>query len=399
MPDHKHASLLSTRATSATSSVIRDLLRHANRPEVISLAGGIPAPSLFPIERIGRASTSALAEIGAEAAQYGLTEGVEELRELLAAEASVDRPCSPDQILITTGSQQAIDLLGRVLINAGDVIVVDDPAYLGALQAFRGFDPAVLGVAVDNRGMDTDSLETLLADGARPKLVYTNPNFQNPTGATLSRDRREHLGQLADSYGFVIVEDDPYGAMRFSGEAHASIARYSERVIRVRTVSKTIAPGLRVAWVISPKPIHDALVIAKQAVDLHTSTYTQHTALRLLGDHAWYREHEGTLAPWYCERRDALAAGLAKAFGDRLTFTLPEGGMFLWAELHEPRINTGDLLETALAHGVAFVPGNAFAVERDLPSHLRLSFATPSPSELNEAARRLAAAVDVCASH
>jgi len=388
-----YESLLSHQARTATSSVIRDLLRHANRPDVISLAGGIPAPALFPLERIGRASELALQEVGATAAQYGLTEGVEELRELFAADASSDSPAHPGQILVTTGSQQAIDLVGRVLVDPGDPIVVDDPAYLGALQALRGHSPDIVGIGVDDQGLDTVELEAKLRSGLRPKLVYTNPNFQNPTGATMPAARREHLASLADEFGFVIVEDDPYGALRFSGDPQPSIAAFSERVIRIRTVSKTLAPGLRVAWMISPQPIHDALVIAKQAVDLHTSTYAQHTALRLLRDRQWYAEHEKTLSPWYLERRDALSEGLHSAFGDDLVFNSPEGGMFLWAEMKGAKIDTTALLDVALENGVAFVPGSAFAVERELPNHLRLSFATASPSELREAAVRLAAAV------
>jgi len=387
-------SLLSSKARGATSSVIRDLLRHAGREGVISLAGGIPAPALFPIERIGRASQDALDEIGAAAAQYGLTEGIEELRELLSAQASVDRACTPDQMVITTGSQQAIDLLGRVLIDPGDTVVVDDPAYLGALQALRGHDPNMVGIKVDEHGFDSESLETMIADGLAPKLVYTNPNFQNPTGATMTQQRRQHLAALADRHGFLVIEDDPYGALRFSGEPQPSIATYSDHVIRVRTVSKTLAPGLRVAWVISPPAIHDALVIAKQAVDLHTSTYTQHTAFRLLRDEPWYRQHEETLGPWYRERRDALAAGLRDCFGSGLEFAMPDGGMFLWAEFADHNIDTTRLLDPALANGVAFVPGDAFAVERDLSTYLRLSFATASPPELREAAARLAATVE-----
>jgi len=394
MPEAGFEALLSTKARGATSSVIRDLLRHASKQGVISLAGGIPAPALFPIDRIGKASQDALDEIGAGAAQYGLTEGIVELRELLAAQASVDRACTPDQMVITTGSQQAIDLLGRVLIDPGDTIVVDDPAYLGALQALRGHDPNIVGIKVDEHGFDSESLETMIADGLSPKLVYTNPNFQNPTGATMTLKRREHLAVLAGRHGFLVLEDDPYGALRFGGEAQPSIATYSDHVIRIRTVSKTLAPGLRVAWVISPPAVHDALVIAKQAVDLHTSTYTQHTAFRLLRDEPWYSEHEKTLGPWYRERRDALAAGLNDCFGSRLEFTMPDGGMFLWAEFADRDINTTRLLDAALNKGVAFVPGDAFAVERNLSTYLRLSFATASPPELHEAAARLAAAVE-----
>ncbi len=374
--------------------MIRDLLQHANRPGVISLAGGIPAPELFPLERLANAATSAISELGAEAAQYGLTEGVTELRELLAAEASVEAPVTPSRVVVTTGSQQAIDLIGRVLIDEGDTIVTDDPAYLGALQALRGYNPKLVGVRVDDEGLDTDHLAELLTNGLRPVLVYTNPNFQNPTGNTMTLPRRKALAALADAYGFLIIEDDPYGALRFDGEPDPSLAAFSDRVVRIRTVSKTLAPGLRVAWVFGPQKLIDSLVIAKQAVDLHTSTFTQHTALRLLKDPTWYTDHQATLGPWYRDRRDALSEGLTAAFGDELTFNQPSRGMFLWAELADATIDTSALLDVALDEGVAFVPGSAFAVDRPLPSHLRLSFATPSPTELIEAASRLRTAVD-----
>lgn len=396
-PDDLVATLLSRRAKRATSSVIRDLLQHANRPDVISLAGGIPAPELFPLEQLADSAATALAELGSDAVQYGLTEGVLELRELIAVEADLvtagASTTSPDQVLVTTGSQQAIDLLGRVLLDPGDVVVTDDPAYLGALQALRGHDPELVGIAIDEHGLVTDDLAERLATGLRPTLVYTNPNFQNPTGVTMSLGRRRHLAELADQYGFLIIEDDPYGALRFSGEAVPTMASFTDRVVRIATVSKTLAPGLRVAWLIGPQALIDSVTIAKQAVDLHTSTLTQHTALGLLRQPGWFRDHQATLGPWYRDRRDALAAGLHRSFGDQLRFDLPEGGMFLWAELldHDD-LDTTELLDAALDHGVAFVPGSAFAVATPLPRHLRLSFATASPEQLGDAAGRLAAA-------
>ena len=390
--------LLSQRARNATSSVIRDLLQHANRPDVISLAGGIPAPELFPIEPLAQSAATALDELGSDAVQYGLTEGVVELRELVAVEADLAAggatTTTPEQVLITTGSQQAIDLLGRVLLDPGDVVVTDDPAYLGALQAIRGHDPELVGISIDEHGLVTADLAERLEAGLRPTFVYTNPNFQNPTGVTMSLERRRELAALADRYGFLVVEDDPYGALRFEGEAVPTMASFSDRVVRIGTVSKTLAPGLRVAWLIGPQPLVDAVTIGKQAVDLHTSTFAQHTALGLLRQPGWFADHQATLGPWYRSRRDALAAGLASAFGDELRFSSPDGGMFLWGELHgDAAVDTTALLHTALDHGVAFVPGSAFAVERPLPHHLRLSFATASPEQLGDAAVRLAAAV------
>ena len=390
--------LLSQRARNATSSVIRDLLQHANRPDVISLAGGIPAPELFPIEPLAQSAATALDELGSDAVQYGLTEGVVELRELVAVEADLAAggatTTTPEQVLVTTGSQQAIDLLGRVLLDPGDVVVTDDPAYLGALQAIRGHDPELVGISIDEHGLVTADLAERLEAGLRPTFVYTNPNFQNPTGVTMSLERRRELAALADRYGFLVVEDDPYGALRFEGEAVPTMASFSDRVVRIGTVSKTLAPGLRVAWLIGPQPLVDAVTIGKQAVDLHTSTFAQYTALGLLRQPGWFADHQATLGPWYRSRRDALAAGLASAFGDELRFSSPDGGMFLWGELHgDAAVDTTALLHTALDHGVAFVPGSAFAVERPLPHHLRLSFATASPEQLGDAAVRLAAAV------
>ncbi len=390
--------LLSSGARNSESSAIRDLLRHAARKGLISLGGGIPAPELFPIERIIEATTAAFDEFGARAAQYGLTEGEPELREVAARLAEEDgAPSLPDQILVTTGSQQALDLLGRVLVDRGDVVVVDDPAYLGALQALRKYEPELVGIPMVEDGLDTEALETKLRAGLSPKAVYTNPNFQNPTGATLSGDRRAHLARLADQHDFLIIEDDPYSALRFSGENLPSMASMSERVIRVRTVSKTLAPGLRVAWTIGPARLIEALAIAKQAADLHTSTLTQHITARLVGDAEWFSNHLASLAPWYRAHCDALMTGLAANFGETLTFDPPDGGMFLWAELRRelpPGLDTADLLPVAIEHGVSFVPGSAFAVTTPRPAHLRLSYVTASPDQLSKAAARLAAAID-----
>ncbi|MFV2074187.1 MAG: PLP-dependent aminotransferase family protein, partial [Thermoanaerobaculales bacterium] len=390
--------LLSSGARNSDSSAIRDLLRHAARKGLISLGGGIPAAELFPIERIIEATTASFDELGAGAAQYGLTEGELQLREVAAGLAEEDgAPALPDQILVTTGSQQALDLLGRVLVDRGDVVAVDDPAYLGALQALRKYEPELVGIPVDDAGLNTGTLEAKLRAGLSPKAVYTNPNFQNPTGATLSADRRAHLARLADQHDFLIIEDDPYAALRFRGENLPSMASMSERVIRVRTVSKTLAPGLRVAWTIGPARLIEALAIAKQAADLHTSTLTQHITARLVGDAEWFSEHRASLAPWYRTHCDALMTGLAASFGETLTFDPPDGGMFLWAKLHRdlpPGSDTVDLFPVAIEHGVSFVPGSAFAVDTPRSAHLRLSYVTASPEQLGKAAARLPTAID-----
>lgn len=388
------AGMLSATAREASSSVIRDLLRHADRDDVISLAGGIPAAELFPLERLAGSLVAAFESEGAAAAQYGLTEGVTALRELIAVRAADHgAPAGIDQVLVTTGSQQALDLVGRVLVDPGDAVVVDDPGYLGALQALRPARPRLVGVPVDEGGMDTARLEELLVGGLRPKLVYTNPNFQNPSGATLTPERRRHLAGLADHYGFVVVEDDPYGNLRFEGREDDSMSVHSPLVVRVRTVSKVLAPGLRVAWAIGPARLIEAMGIAKQAVDLHTSTVTQYMALGLLTDESWDRAHRKSLAPWYRERRDALMGALDRHLGERFEFTPPAGGMFLWGRVAglPDEIDTADLLPAAIEAGVAYVPGSAFAVDTPRPHHLRLSFATAAPGDMDRAVARLAA--------
>ncbi|MDY7104060.1 MAG: PLP-dependent aminotransferase family protein [Actinomycetota bacterium] len=388
--------LLSEEARTASSSAIRDLLRHAQRPDVISLAGGLPTPELFPIDDLRAATDRVLAERGRDVLQYGLTEGLTELRELAAARATATdgAPARPEQVLVTSGSQQGLDLVGRCLLDPGDVVVVDDPGYIGALQALRGRRPRLVGIPLDAEGMRTDVLAEHLADGLRPKLCYTNPTFQNPTGATLSVERRRHLAELAARYGFVIIDDDPYGALRYSGEWLPSPASFdAEHVVRLRSTSKVLVPGLRIGWVIGPEWLLDRLVIAKQAVDLHTSTLSQVLAHELLRDPTWLDAHVEQLRPWYRNQRDALLEALGDELGDRARTNPPDGGMFCWVELPEGTDTTA-LLTTALDCGVAFVPGGAFAIDRPCPDTARLSFATESPERLAEAVRRLRTALD-----
>ncbi|MCP4084220.1 MAG: PLP-dependent aminotransferase family protein [Actinomycetia bacterium] len=394
-PEH-----LSSRARSAQSSAIRDLLRHARRPDVISLAGGIPDPALFPIAEMQAAFAATLAESGPDALQYGLTEGLTELRQWISArsEHRDGTPASPDRMVVTTGSQQGLDLLGRVLIDPGDAIVVEDPAYIGALQSLRGHEPTLVGIPLDADGMDTAELERRLEAGLRPVLCYLNPTFQNPTGATLSLERRQHLVGLARRFDFLILEDDPYGELRYDGQGLPSMASLDVAgddgvVVRLRSLSKVLAPGLRVGWTVGPGWLIDALIIAKQAVDLHTSTLSQHVAYQVVAQTGFLANHVERLQASYRPRRDALLAGLEQNFGDRIQVNQPVGGMFVWGRFVDP-VDTTDLLSVALDQGVAFVPGDAFAVETPARDQIRLSFATEAPDRLIEATSRLAAAVE-----
>ena len=397
--------LLSRTGREATSSVIRDLLDWTRRPDMLSLAGGIPAAELLPVERVGQAVERVLADRGPAALQYGPTDGEAELRALVAP-----TPDRGDEVVITTGSQQSLDLLARVLLDPGDVVAVESPSYLGALSAFRAAGARLLPVAGDVGGLDTDRLEAALAAGARPKAVYVVPEFANPTGATLTAARRRHLAALAERHRFVIIEDDPYGALRFAGPPLAPLADLTPMAVRLGTASKTLAPGLRVGWALLPEWLRGPVVRAKQAVDLHTSTLDQLVVADVLADAVFLNDHLDRLRAVYGRRARALGAALARLGGGRFTVDPPAGGMFLCAGLAPALGLTADaLLPAALDAGVAFVPGSAFLVDPaeapaatggadtdrcDGERRLRLCFATLDEDGLAEAVERLVAAVD-----
>jgi 2-aminoadipate transaminase len=391
MHDPDPLALLSATARTAKSSVIRDLLEHAKRPGVISMAGGIPDPDLFPVEEIARAAGRVLAA-DRGVLQYGLTSG--EVGARMAVAPLLGHEPDPERVLVTTGSQQGLDLVAKVLVDAGDVVVAGDPSYLGALQAFRSHHADLEAIPVDEAGMVVDVLEERLEAGLRPSFVYVVANFQNPTGAVLSAPRRAHLVRLAERFGFLIVEDDPYGQLRYDGVAVAPIGEGSDHVVRMRSTSKVLAPGLRVGWTEGPRWLVDAMVIAKQSADLHTSTLSQAIVTELLGDADWFADHVAAIRHQYGIRRDALCEALTTTLGDRISFQRPEGGMFLWATL--PGVETMPLLATALENGVAFVPADAFTIDAHRPHTARLSFATVDPEDFTTAVERLAAAIDAC---
>ena len=371
---------LSRAARSAESSAIRDLLRHADRDDVLSLAGGLPAAERFPVAAITEAASLVLAR--GDGLQYGLSEGDLGLRELVAPDGD------PASVVVTTGSQQALDLIGRVILDPDAAVVVGDPCYVGARQVLQANRASLVGVGVDRDGIDVDELAERLAGGLRPKLVYVVANFDNPSGAVLAAGRRVRLAELAEQYDFLIIEDDPYGRLRYDGDHLDPIP--GDRVLRLRSASKTLVPGLRVGWMSGPQFVVDAVVIAKQAVDLHTSTVSQAIVHELLSRPGWFDAHVSGLLPWYAAQRDALIAAIA-AHLPTATFDRPDGGMFLWLRL--PGSDTASVLTEAVEAGVAFVPGSAFAVVRDLSDHLRLSFATVPADQLDEAVRRLAKVV------
>lgn len=384
--------LLSKRITTQRSSRIRELLRVTEQPGMLSLAGGLPAPATFPAGLLARAferATAIAGPTGPVAWQYGPTEGAAALREQVAAEHGV----ALDEVLVTTGSQQSLDLLARVLCDEGDVIAVEHPTYLGALQAFNLAGATIVGVAGDADGLDTDALAAALHAGLRPKAVYVVANFHNPTGTTFAADRRRHLVDLATRFGFVVIEDDPYGALRFAGDAPLSMGGPGAPVLRLGTASKVLAPGLRVGWLSGPAPIVAAAIRAKQAVDLHTSSVAQLIVAEARADGDAFAAHLATARGHYAAQASALAESLRRHL-PQARFAVPDGGMFLWVDLGVP---TESLLARAVARGVAFVPGEAFAAPgadaAAVATRARLSFATLTPEQLDEATRRLAAAL------
>jgi Transcriptional regulators containing a DNA-binding HTH domain and an aminotransferase domain (MocR family) and their eukaryotic orthologs len=369
------------------SSEIRDLLEIAEAPEILSLAGGLPAPEALPTDRIRSAALRALevpGRYGPLALQYGPTEGVDALRELVARGTLASPPLgNAATVIITTGSQQGLELVTRALVDPGDTVVVEDPAYLGTRQVLDAHGAQVIGIPVDGGGIDTEILATRLCAGLRPRLVSCVPNFSNPSGACLTPERGAHLAALAQQYGFVIVEDDPYYALSFAGCSPAPLARHApDHTVTIGSASKVVAPGLRVGWVHSPPWLHGPMVRAKQTLDLHTAALPQLIALDVLADEPFLRAHLTSTRALYRTR----AAALHAAVSDFIDAPEPTGGMFLWGRA---AVDTRMAFAAAIAAGVAYVPGDAFTVDGDGSAHLRLSFATLAVDDLRIAAARL----------
>jgi 2-aminoadipate transaminase len=388
------------------SSAIRELLKITQRPEVISFAGGLPAPDVFPTARFQEACGIVLRNYPDQALQYGATEGFEPLREMIARHtARYGVKAQVENVLITSGSQQALDLIGKLLINSGDRVLVEAPTYLGALQAFNIYGAEYLSVPSDDDGLRTDLLETPLRSG--PKFMYVLPNFQNPGGTTLSEGRRHELVLMADRYGVPIVEDDPYGQLRYEGEHLPSLVALDREnlrrdtgysignVIYLSTFSKTLAPGLRLGWIVAPPEVIAKLIQLKQGMDLHTSTFTQAVTYEVAKDN-FLDEHIKLIRKVYGERRDVMMAALKEYFPAEATWTRPKGGLFLWVTL-PPGMSCKKLFDAALKENVAFVPGDPFYAANGFSDegnrHLRLNFSNAKPEQIREGVRRLAVAV------
>ncbi|MDQ1017268.1 aminotransferase-like domain-containing protein [Streptomyces afghaniensis] len=383
---------LAARARSVGGSPVRDILAVTARPEVINFAGGLPAPELFDAAGIAAAYRAVLAEEPARALQYSTTEGEPTLRAALAGRTTArGLPTGPDDLLVTTGSQQALSLLATALLEPGDTVLVENPCYLAALQAFGFAGARVAPVPGDEQGVDPEALEQLVVR-ERPKLFYTVPTFQNPTGRTLPAERRAAVAAVAARRGLWIVEDDPYGELRYDGERVPWIASRpgaEDRTALLGSFSKVMAPGLRLGWLRAPGELRRACAVAKQAADLHTPTVNQLAAARYLADHD-LDAHVRRVAGVYRERRDAMLAALPGALPEGSVWSRPEGGMFLWARLPEP-YDTTALLPQVVRHDVAYVPGAPFYAGTPDRTTLRLCFVTQTPKEIHEGLRRLGA--------
>jgi len=383
--DEKYA----RRARGMTGSAIRELLKLTEQPEFISFAGGLPAPESFPVAAVAAAAAAILRDRGTQALQYGATEGYRPLRELIARRTSTDaHVVAVENVLITSGSQQALDLLGKVFLDAGDRVLLESPTYLAALQAWNAYEVAYIDLPMDEAGLDPSALESTLRE--EPKFLYCVPNFQNPTGVTLSLERRQRLVTLAAAHGVPLVEDDPYGSLRFEGDALPSllaIAGAAGGVIQLSTFSKTLAPGLRVGWVVAPAEVIGRLALAKQGTDLHTGTLDQYIVHELLAG-GQIEAGLPAIVARYRERRDTMLAALAEHFPADVRWTRPTGGMFLWVTL--PRgIDASDLLPPAVERGVAFVPGKSFFPNGGGENTMRLNFSNAAPERIREGIARL----------
>jgi len=395
------------RAKDVKSSAIRELLKITQRPEIISFAGGLPASDLFPTQRFREACDKVLQQQPHLALQYGASEGYEPLREMIARH--VDRygiRVKVENVLITSGSQQALDLIGKLFINPGDRVLVEAPTYLGALQAFNVYGADYVSVPSDEDGLCAESLEAPLRSGA--KFMYVLPNFQNPGGTTLSEGRRHQLVLLADRYGIPIIEDDPYGQLRYEGEHLPPLVVLDREnlrrdpgysignVIYLSTFSKTLAPGLRLGWIVAPPEVIAKLVQLKQGADLHTSTFGQIVAYEVARDN-FLDEHVKVIRRVYRERRDVMLQALSDFFPPEVTWTRPKGGLFLWVALAKG-MDAQSLFDAAIRENVAFVPGDSFYApnghREDACRQLRLNFSAVDPDRIREGIRRLSVAVE-----
>lgn len=386
-----YVDLYARRTAGMSASEVRALFAVAARPEVVSLAGGMPYVQALPQVDVMDVIRLVLEEHGSTALQYGGGQGLPSLRErLVALMAEEGIEADPDDIVVTNGAQQALDLVAKVLVDPGDEIVVEAPAYVGALSAFNAYEPRYVQIPLDDEGMIVDQLEEALLRGARPKFVYTVPNFANPAGVTMSRPRRERLVALCQEAGIPLLEDNPYGMLRFEGDREPCLrALDPENVIYLGTVSKVFSPGVRVGWSLAEQGVTQRLIMAKEAADLCSSSFNQLVTERYLSGDRW-RENLTALVDVYRGRRDAMLAALDESFPADATWTRPHGGFYVWVTLPD-YFDTSAMLAAAVERRVAYVPGTAFYPDGRGKDRMRLAFCYPTEDNVVEGVRRLGA--------
>ena len=391
------AAQFAQRTAHLRASTIREMLKVTQQPDVISFGGGLPAPELFPTEAIARATQSVMERLGPAALQYSVTEGIPEMR-IWVAERLTRRfggVFSAEAVQIVNGSQQGLDLVGKIFLDPGDHVVLEDPSYLGAIQAFDAYQTRYLTVETDEDGLIPESLEEVLerADPF-PKFLYLVPNFQNPTGRTLSGRRRETVVRICEHFGLPIVEDDPYGELRFEGTDLPPLVSYRSTapIIYSGTGSKIMAPGMRIAWlVLHDEAIREKIVLAKQGADLHSGTFAQYVFHEYVGNGDAFDAHVRRIAQTYAHRRRVMAEALAEFMPEGVRFTRPAGGMFLWVTV--PGVDTTELLKISAESKVVFVPGVNFYPGRNVHDGMRLNFSNASEKNIRLGVERLAHAI------
>lgn len=385
----------SNKVPTSDTDAVGEILKAAANPEIISFAGGLPAPELFPVEQIQCAANQVFQEKGRVALQYGSSKGIPELRKIIVERLKQDGiTVDEEQLMISTGSQQVLDLTSKMFINEGDTVIVEKPTYLCAIDVFNSYGAHLIGVEMDEDGMKMDLLEEALKANPNTKMIYTIPTFQNPTGRTLSLERRKKLAQLAVQYDVIVLEDNPYGAVRFEGEALPAVRSFDEtgHVIYTSTFSKILAPGLRLGWVVAPLELINKYTMMKQSVDLHSDNLAQYIVATFFESND-VDAHVAKITALYKERKDLMMAAIKKYFPKTVRYSQPEGGMFIWIEV--PGVtNTQELFDRCIQNNVAFVPGEPFYCDDIVPGTFRLNYSNMPEEQIDIGMKRLAEAID-----
>lgn len=385
----------SKRVPADGTDAVGAILQAAADPKIISFAGGLPAPELFPAKEMKAAVDKVFEEHGQEAMQYGAAKGVTALREVIQqhVKEKEDVDSELDNVLVTTGSEQALDLVGKAFVDPGDTVLVEQPTYLCALDVFRSYGANFASVEMDEDGMKMDALEEALKANPNTKLIYTVPNFQNPTGRTMTEERRKQLAELAEKYDVYVLEDNPYGEIRFAGQHVPAVKSFdkSGHVLYMSTFSKTLAPGFRLGWLVADEDVVNKLTVLKQSADLHTDNLAQFAVAQFFADND-VDAHVKEISALYGKRKDLMLEGIKKYFPEGVKYTDPEGGMFLWVEV--PGVDdTVELFKECLEHDVAFVPGDPFFAGEVQPGAFRLNYSNMKEDQIEVGLKRLGAAL------